>query len=138
MLHGSAPRAVAELRLVSSVKRLLLSVAFLTGICFATAQTTDSPAVPISHRKAKAVAISAPRPDYPLEARARHFTGSGIAFLEIDRKTGYVTAARMLKSTGHVILDNAALSAFMRWRFKPGTVHQVRIPINYTIHQPKS
>jgi TonB family protein len=120
------------------VKLLLLSVAFLTGICRATAQTTDSPPVPLSHRKAKAVAISAPRPDYPLEARAQHFTGSGIALLEIDRKTGYVTAARMLKSTGHVILDNAALSAFMRWRFKPGTVHQVRIPTNYTMHQPKT
>jgi TonB family protein len=116
------------------VKLLLLSVAFLTGICRATAQTTDSPAVSISHRKAKAVAISAPRPDYPLEARAQHFTGSGIALLEVDRKTGYVTAARMLKSTGHVILDNAALSAFMHWRFKPGTVRQVRIPIHYTIH----
>jgi len=86
---------------------------------------------------AKAAGISAPRPEYPLEAGARHFTGSGIALLEIDRKTGYVTAARMLKSTGHVILDNAALSAFMRWRFKPGIVHQIRILINYTM-QPKT
>jgi len=120
------------------MKRLLLSLAFLTGICRVPAQTTDSPAVPINQRKAKAVAISAPRPDHPLEARARHFIGSGVAFLEIDRKTGYVTAARILKSTGHVILDNAALSPFMRWRFKPGMVHQVRIPINYTMHQPKT
>jgi TonB family protein len=120
------------------VKLLFLSVAFLTAICRATAQTTDLTAVPIIHQKAKAVAISAPRPDYPLEARARHFTGSGIAFLEIDRKTGYVIAAPMLKSTGHVILDNATLSAFMQWSFKPGTVYQVRIPINYTMHPPKT
>ena len=77
--------------------------------------------------------INAPRPDYPLEARARHWTGRGIALVEVDPKTGYVTAARMLKSTGHVILDNAALSAFMRWRFKPGSPKQVHIPINYVM-----
>jgi len=86
----------------------------------------------------KAVVISAPRPEYPLEARARHMTSKGIAILEIDSKTGYVTAARIEKSTGHVILDNAALSAFMRWRFKPGTVPQLRIPINFTMQQPKT
>ena len=89
----------------------------------------------LSVAQARAVAISAPRPDYPFDARARHLTGSGIALLEVDRKTGYVVAARMLKSTGHVILDNAALSAFMRWHFKPGTVREVRIPINYTMRR---
>jgi TonB family protein len=39
----------------------------------------------------------------------------------------------MLKSTGHQILDDSALEALRKWRFRPGTVHKVRIPINFTM-----
>jgi TonB family protein len=111
-------------------KRLLLLSAMLV-VAFdsrAVAQTS----VP------KAAAIRAPRPEYPFEARARHMTGRGIAILRIDSRTGCVTAVRIEKSTGHVIRDHAALSALMRWRFKPGTVPQLRIPINFTMQQPKT
>src|ERR1700726_2534326 len=33
---------------------------------------------------AKAVAIFAPKPDYPYEARSRHVTGDGVAVLSVD------------------------------------------------------
>ena len=83
---------------------------------------------------AKAIAIYAPKPDYPAEARARHLTGSGIVILDVDVATGEVTSARMLQSMGHKILDDAALDAFRRWRFKPGkAAPQIKIPIRYTI-----
>jgi TonB family protein len=39
----------------------------------------------------------------------------------------------MLKSTGNKLLDGSALEALSRWRFKPGTVSQVQIPINFTM-----
>src|SRR6266536_1517779 len=39
----------------------------------------------------------------------------------------------MSQSVGNPILDNAALSAFRQWRFRPGTVSKVRIPITFTI-----
>jgi len=101
-------------------------------VCTTSAQTpTSSP--PSSHSQAKAVAIYAPRPDYPIEARQRHLTGAGVAVLEVDPKTGYVTSAQMEKSMGHPMLDHAALAAFSRWRFKPGTVRKLRIHIRYTI-----
>ena len=61
-------------------------------------------------------------------------TGHGIALLQINQTTGEVIAAQMEKSTGHAMLDHAALAAFSRWRFKPGTVKQVRIPIRYTMN----
>jgi TonB family protein len=77
--------------------------------------------------------ISAPKPEYPYEARASHLTGSGVVLVQVDTKTGYVASARMLKSTGHRILDEAALKAFRKWRFKPGTVHEVHLPIRYTM-----
>ena len=39
----------------------------------------------------------------------------------------------MAVSTGAQILDDAAVSAFRGWRFKPGTVSKVRLPITFTL-----
>ena len=101
---------------------------------------TPKPSTPIprppgvmSINAAKAFAVSAPRPEYPMEARSRHITGSGVAVLTVDVSTGVVTDASMAQSFGNPILDNAALSAFRRWRFKPGTTSKIKIPISYTM-----
>jgi TonB family protein len=81
---------------------------------------------------AKAIAIYAPKPDYPAEARTRHLTGSGIIMLDVDVATGRVTDARVVQSMGHKILDDAALDAFRKWRFKPGkAAPHIKIPIRY-------
>lgn len=82
---------------------------------------------------AKIAAISAPRPDYPYEARRQHATGSGIAIVTVEPTTGQVTNVTMQQSTGNAILDNATISAFRRWRFKPGSVSVVRTPITFTL-----
>jgi len=81
----------------------------------------------------KALAIYAPRPQYPYEARARRQTGAGVAIVMVDPNTGLVTNAEMATSTGYQLLDSAALNAFRRWQFKPGTVAMVRIPIRFTM-----
>ena len=91
------------------------------------------PSGPMSMSNAKAVAISAPRPEYPYEARRTHATGSGVCVMTVDISTGAVTDATMAVSTGNASLDNAAVSAFRRWRFKPGTVSKVRTPITFTM-----
>ncbi len=88
---------------------------------------------PMSMSSAKAVAVSAPRPEYPYEARRSKITGSGVCVMTIDTGSGAVTSAEMAQSTGSPILDNAATSAFRRWRFKPGTVSRVRTPITFTM-----
>ncbi|MFL6520682.1 MAG: energy transducer TonB [Chthoniobacterales bacterium] len=93
----------------------------------------QGPAGPMSMSSAKAVAISAPRPEYPYEARRTHSTGSGVCVMTVDTGSGAVTSAEMAQSTGSPILDNAATSAFRRWRFKPGTVSKVRTPITFTM-----
>ncbi len=105
---------------------LLAITIFLAASRVATAEVTVS-------GEPKALAVYAPRPDYPYEAREKRTVGHGIAILTVDPDTGIVRAARMEPSTGHKILDDAALTAFRQWRFKPGTVRKVRIPINFTM-----
>jgi TonB family protein len=88
---------------------------------------------PMSMSSAKAVAVSAPRPEYPYEARRSKTVGSGVCVMTVDTSSGAVTSAEMAQSTGSPVLDNAATSAFRRWRFKPGTVSKVRTPITFTM-----
>jgi protein TonB len=91
------------------------------------------PAGPMSMSSAKAVAVSAPKPEYPYEARRSKITGSGVCVMTVDTASGAVTDASMSQSTGNPVLDNSAVAAFKRWRFKPGTVSKVRTPITYTL-----
>jgi TonB family protein len=81
----------------------------------------------------KALAISAPRPAYPYQARQRQITGSGVSVLDIDSASGDVIGVAMWKSTGSTILDDSTLSALRRWRFKPGTPARVQVPITFTL-----
>jgi TonB family protein len=81
----------------------------------------------------KEFAIYAPKPKYSLEARRRKLVGYGIGVLEIDKRTGYVRSARMDPSTGHKMLDDAALAAFKQWRFKLPTASKVKIPVRYSM-----
>jgi TonB family protein len=84
----------------------------------------------------KALAIYAPRPQYPYEARAKGQIGAGAAILTVDPNTGVVKNADMETSTGYKLLDRATLDAFRRWRFRPGSVSKVRIPIRFTMAGP--
>jgi TonB family protein len=53
--------------------------------------------------------------------------------MRIDSTSGTVTDVLMEQSTGSLILDHAALVAFKRWRFKPGTVSGVRTPVTFAL-----
>ena len=82
---------------------------------------------------AKAFVLNAPRPDYPYEARSRRITGSGVAVISVDPNSGLAVDATMEQSIGNPILDNSTVSAFRRWRFKPGTPARIRIPITFVL-----
>ena len=60
-------------------------------------------------------------------------TGNGIVIMTIDFVSGRVTDVMMEESTGSLVLDNAAMTGFRRWRFKPGTVSKVKSPITFTL-----
>jgi TonB family protein len=86
-----------------------------------------------SLRSVKAMVAYAPRPVYPYEARRQRVTGSGIALLTVDQTSGTVMDVIMTQSCGNAILDNSTLGALRRWRFKPGSVSKVQVPITYTL-----
>src|SRR5438034_991782 len=90
-------------------------------------------AAEMSMSRAKALAVVRPMPSYPYEARQHRITGSGVIVANVDPGSGDVTSASVAKSTGSSILDDAAVSAFRRWRFRPGTVSKVNIPITFTL-----
>ena len=87
--------------------------------------------VPMSLSVAQSMAISAPLPEYPYEAKRRNLTGNGICIVSVEVATGRVTNAKMSKSTGSTMLDKLTVQTFKSWRFKPGTVSQVLVPISY-------
>src|SRR5215472_8503834 len=87
--------------------------------------------VPMSLSVAQSMAISAPLPEYPYEAKRRNLTGSGTCVVTVDTATGTVTNASMSQSTGSPLLDKLTIQTFKSWRFKPGTVSQVRVPVSY-------
>ena len=87
----------------------------------------------MSLSSAKVIALSAPRPEYPYEARRQRITGSGVVSMAVDPATGMVTEVSMWQSTGSPYLDNAAMTGFRRWRFKPGTALRIKSPITFTL-----
>ena len=95
-----------------------------------TPQIAGSPGGTMSISLSRA-ATYAPKPEYPSEARTRHITGSGVCVVDVDPGSGNVTGASMAQSTGNPILDDSAVRTFRKWRFKPGTVSRVRIPVEF-------
>ena len=87
----------------------------------------------LSLSAAKVLALNAPRPEYPYEARRQKSTGDGVVVMSVDSASGNVTAVAMARSTGSVFLDNAAMAGFRRWRFKPGSVFTVTCPVTFTL-----
>jgi TonB family protein len=70
-------------------------------------------------------------PVIPPEAKAEHLSGSGVILLHV-RPDGTVEKAEVARSSGHKILDDAALAAFSQWQFIPGKFNKATIPFTFT------
>ena len=72
-------------------------------------------------------------PSYPnTEIFARH-EGIGFFQLKLDSKTGSVSKVTILKSTGFDLLDERAISALRRWRWRPGKWREIIIPVKFNL-----
>jgi TonB family protein len=104
---------------------MLLVMIFLTVAVIGNSQAADD-----TH--AKHHALYAPRPNYPLYARQYHWTGEGLFACHI-RPDGTVASVDVLRSTGHAMLDRAAIKALRQWRFQSGDMNAIKIPINFSM-----
>lgn len=75
-------------------------------------ETTDH------HSEASSVSGQNPPPAYPGLARLRGWQGSVTLFVDVDAE-GRVTGAIVAVSSGHACLDDAAVEAVNKWRFRP-------------------
>jgi TonB family protein len=83
--------------------------------------------------EAKPDYLKNPAPEYPETARRRGY--EGIVFLTADiDKNGSPVKVEIEKSSGHAILDEAALKAVKTWKFLPGKVGN--LPIESTVRVP--
>lgn len=97
-------------------------------------QRPSAPTGSTTISSAKAKAVFGPKPEYPYEARRARMTGSGVVVMNVDVGSGNVTSATIASSTGKPILDNAAVAAFRRWRFRPNSVPpRVKVPFTFTM-----
>jgi TonB family protein len=94
-------------------------------------RAADEPAKSLSVSQASKLVLSAPRPEYPYQAREKKLTGHGLILVRVSAG-GSVTSATMQQSSGFAILDHAAIAALKRWRFRPGQAFYYQQPITYT------
>jgi protein TonB len=86
----------------------------------------------------QAAYLNNPRPPYPLSAVRQGAQGRVLLSVEVlpDGRAGRV---RLEQSSGHALLDTAAMNTVRTWRFTPArkdgmrTTQAVRIPIDFTL-----
>ncbi len=86
----------------------------------------------------KAASLNNPRPVYPLLAIRQGAQGQVLLLAEVLAE-GRAGRIELEKSSGHALLDAAAMNAVRTWRFSPArkngllTVQTVRIPIHFNL-----
>jgi TonB family protein len=74
-------------------------------------------------------------PGYPLDERRRHHEGTGWFRLEL-RPDGSILGVKVMQSTGYSVLDQSAIAALSRWRFKAGKWKWVDEPMWFSVQGP--
>jgi TonB family protein len=111
------------------MKRLLLIAGLMLAAAVAVAEkpAAKKPSgVVLTNSQAAQLSVYTPKPDYPIEARRRHITGSGVFKLYVDTGTGLVLSVEVRQTTGSAILDAAATNTYKRWRLKPDLLRRYR------------
>ena len=130
------PIAHVKRRFSASVYIWICMVGFcLFAICASALADTNLPYPEGVKRLPRSIQplVAVPRPAYPLEARRARMTGRGVFWLYLDKNTGCVTKIKIAKSTGHEILDQAATTALIHWRFRTG-INGMVVPVNFTMN----
>lgn len=96
------------------------AVTLLLGACASQApqQSPQASSTPAQRIAASANAYTCERPAYPADALAQKATGT-VTIQFLISPDGYVVESKLVRSSGHPSLDQAAMSGLARCRFKP-------------------
>jgi TonB family protein len=81
-------------------------------------------------------------PTYPMLARARKIEGKVVLVIEV-LESGLCGQVHIKESSGHLILDEAAVEGVRKWRFEPAQIggkpapSQIEIPIIFKLNENK-
>jgi TonB family protein len=81
--------------------------------------------------KFKGIILDAPEPIFAEGARKDIGVSQGVYRLTVNQQTGLVDEVGVLKATRIRKLDGTAVLAFFKWKFKPGAIKQIDIPITF-------
>ena len=108
-----------------------------TAAILPNAQSDDSLSVPVV-KLARPLYKQCAAPPYPRKARRLGY--EGIVMLKVlINENGRVDDLKVFESSGHIVLDRAALSAVRKWLFEPGTEGGikkkmwVKIPVRFDL-----
>ena len=107
---------------------LLVNAAPVTSATWA-----DGHSATVTDEELLRYAIRSPAAGYPEEAQRRKLTGNGVYELRIARN-GETTQVTVIRTAGNEVLDQAAKSAFMKWRLKPGVFTRITIPVSWSVN----
>ncbi len=72
----------------------------------------------------------APMPAMPAAAIQQHLSGHGVYAVDIG-VGGLVDDVRVVRSTGHRILDEAATATLRRWVVVPHKLYKITVPLDF-------
>jgi TonB family protein len=73
-------------------------------------------------------------PEYPSKLAVSGVGGNGLFLVKVNPKTGDVDEVKVLKSCGHSFLNELAAKALLQWKFQPGVVTSVKVPVEFRAH----
>lgn len=95
---------------------------------------------PLVESRYDVAALNNPKPPYPLTARRQGAEGRVVLRAQV-LEDGHCAELRIVRSSGHALLDESALATVRRWRFVPATragqavSSWVEVPIHFQLQR---
>jgi len=113
-----------------------------TPVASTVAETTggEQHDEPLVESRYDVAALNNPKPPYPLAARRQGAEGRVVLRAQV-LEDGRCAEVRIVRSSGHALLDESALATVRRWRFVPATragtpvAASVDVPISFRLDQ---
>lgn len=102
------------------------------------APTSNGSEEPLVESRYNVSSLNNPKPPYPFAARRNGMEGS-VVLRAYVLEDGHCAEVKLLKSSGHDLLDNSALETVKRWRFVPASRGEtavaswVEVPITFRL-----